>query len=632
MHLKYLINFVSSKLQEAIMKKKYSRFLLLCIIPLYVLSSGCRQASNSSTTGAAIVEKNRILAATPPMGWNSWNCFGTNIDENKIKAVVDAMISTGMKDAGYEYINLDDGWMAEKRDANGNLQSHPAKFPNGIKALADYVHSKGLKLGLYSSNGINTCARSYPGSLGNEEKDARLLVQWGVDYFKYDWCNHASTNYSPDIDKISITPFASKGQAKENFYEAESPDNTLDGTGNGKALVKDISVKKDNQAIVLGKKVTNIGNNNGSLQFNNVAAPSDGEYEMKIYYSNPDFPFRKAFISINGEKALEAEIPFPGEVVNGSPVIALEEPPQMPAAVGAAPGAPPAGLPPGGAAPAAGPPTGGAGIGSIMSQQDVMGAHTIKIKLKAGKNTIKFFNTMTEKDNAVALYSRMSTALKKAYDESSRPDKRQVVLSICEWGSNEPWTWGKGIGQLWRTTGDLFDSFSSMLSNMDKNAELAEYAGPGHWNDPDMLEIGNGGMIETECRSHFSLWCMMASPLLMGNDLSKMSDSTRIILMNKDAIAIDQDPLGVQGKRIRKDADTEVWMKPLANGDMAVLLFNRGASEKEISASFDELGLKGREKVTAWELWDKTEKTMTGAVGARVPSHGAALMRLLTGK
>jgi alpha-galactosidase len=617
---------MSRNLQEAAMKKHFRFFLLFCIISLYALSSGCQQASNSSTVDAATKEKMKGLAATPPMGWNSWNCFGTNIDENKIKAVVDAMVSTGMKDAGYEYINLDDGWMAEKRDANGNLQSHPAKFPNGIKALADYVHGKGLKLGLYSSNGINTCARSYPGSLGNEEKDARLLVQWGIDYYKYDWCNHASTNYAPDIDKISITLSDLKGQAKEIFYEAESPGNTLEGTGSEKAIVKDITIKKDNKTVVLGKKVTNIGNNSGSLQFNNIIAPSDGEHEMKIYYSNHDFPFRKASISVNGEKAIEADIPFPGEIVNGSPVIALEEPPQMPAG-GAVPGAsPPVGAPPGGASP------GGGGIGSIMSQQDIMGTYTIKIHLKSGKNTIKFFNSMTEKDNAIALYSRMSNALKKAYEESTNPDKRQVVMSICEWGSNEPWTWGTGIGQLWRTTGDIFDSFASMLSNMDKNAELAGYAGPGHWNDPDMLEIGNGGMTETECRSHFSLWCMMASPLLMGNDLSKMSDSTRLILMNRDAIAIDQDSLGVQGKRIRKDSDTEVWTKPLANGDLAVLLFNRGASEKEISASFDELGLKGRNKITAWELWDKTEKTMEVAVGARVPSHGAALMRLLASK
>jgi alpha-galactosidase len=613
---------------EAIMKKCYM-LILSCIISFTILFSGCQK---TSSLNGNIVEKERtVLAVTPPMGWNSWNCFGTNIDEAKIKAVVDTMVSSGMKDAGYEYINLDDGWMAEKRDTNGNLLSHPTKFPNGIKALADYVHTKGLKLGLYSSNGINTCARAYPGSLGNEEKDARVLTEWGIDYFKYDWCNHASTNYSPDIDKISISPAASEGNVKETFYEAESPGNTLGGTGNGIATVKDITVKKDGKTTVSGKKVTNIGNSNGSLQFNNVFAPADGEYSMKIYYSNPDFPFRKVFISVNENAAIEAEVPFPGEVVNGSPVIAMDEPPQMPPA-GSVPGgaAAPGGPPPGGA-PGAGPPPAGF-TGAILSQQDVMGTYSMNVKLKAGNNVIKFFNTMTEKDNAIALYSRMSSALKKAYQENSNPDKRQVVLSICEWGVNEPWTWGKSMGQLWRTTGDITDSFASMLSNMDKNAELADYAGPGHWNDPDMLEVGNGGMTDTECRSHFSLWCMMASPLLMGNDLSKMSDSTKLILMNKDAIAVDQDPLGIQGNRTRKDADSEVWTKPLANGDLAVLLFNRGAEEKEMSASFEELGLKGRDKTTARDLWEKTEKAVTGAVSSRVPSHGAVMMRLVSGK
>jgi hypothetical protein len=617
------------------MKKRYI-LTLCCLSGLFIIISGLHNKAYSAKENINKKETVTILAATPPMGWNSWNCFSTDIDENKIKAVVDAMVSTGMKDAGYEYINLDDGWMAEKRDANGNLQSHPAKFPGGIKALADYVHSKGLKLGLYSSNGINTCARAYPGSLGNEDKDAGLLIKWGIDYFKYDWCNHASMNYSPDIDKISISGAASKGQTKETFYEAESPDNTLGGTGNGIAVIKDITIKKDSKSTVLGKKVTNIGNNNGNLQFNNVVAPANGEYTIKIYYSCPDFPFRKASISINGSPAVDVEIPFPGEVVNGSPAITMDEPPQMPPA-GSTPGGgpggtPPAGAPPGGAAPGAGPPPGGGFTGAIMSQQDVMGTYSINVKLKEGKNIIKFFNPMTEKDNAIALYSRMSNALEKAYKESASPVKRQPVLSICEWGTNEPWTWGKGVGQLWRTTGDITDSFASMLNNMDRNSELAYYAGPGHWNDPDMLEVGNGGMTETECRSHFSLWCMMASPLLMGNDLSKMSDATKLILMNKDAIAVDQDPLGVQGKRIKKEGDAEIWTKPLANGDLAVVLFNRGTAEKQISASFDELGLKGQAKITARDLWDKTEKTVTGSISVKVPSHGVSMMRLVSNK
>jgi hypothetical protein len=246
------------------MKKKYFP-AFCCIIFLFVFFSGCQKKSDLTEENKGSEDKIAIAAATPPMGWNSWNCFQADINEEKIRAVVDAMIATGMK-------------------------------------------------------------------------DARLFVEWGVDYLKYDWCNHASINYSPDIDKISI----SGGQGKEIFYEAESPENTLGGSGNGAAVIKELTFKKDNKATVSGKKASNIGNNSGSLQFNNIDAPSDGEYQMKIYYSNPDFPFRRAYISVNSETAVEADMPFPGEVVNGSPVIALEEPPQAPPAGGVPGGPPPA--------------------------------------------------------------------------------------------------------------------------------------------------------------------------------------------------------------------------------------------------------------------------------------------------
>ena len=593
-----------------------------CITILLILSPGCQKRSDSKGSGITSESNTTIPAATPPMGWNSWNCFHTDIDEDKIKAVVEAMINTGMKDAGYLYINLDDGWMAEKRDSSGNLQGHPDKFPGGIKALADYIHSRGLKLGIYSSNGINTCARLYPGSLGNEEKDAKQFVEWGVDYLKYDWCNHASINYSPDIDRISV----SDERTEERFYEAESGENTFGGTGSGAAAIKDINVKKDDTTAVQAKKVTNIGNNNGSLQFNNIEAPSGGEYQIKIYYSNPDFPFRRAYISVNGETAVEVDMPFPGEVVNGSPVIEMEEPPQPPAG-GAPGGAPPGGTIPAAGAPAGGPPPGGF-TGAIMSRKDVMGVYSMKIKLKAGKNNIKIFNPMTDEDNAVALYTRMSEALKKAYAGSNNPDKREVILSICEWGTNKPWEWGNKLGQLWRTTPDITDSFSSVLQIIDQNEGLAEYAGPGHWNDPDMLEVGNGGMTDEEYRTHFSLWCMMAAPLLTGNDLSKMSDATELILMNRDAIAVDQDPLGIQGKRVRKEGDTEVWTKPLASGDIAVALFNRGDSEREIATSLEEIGLNGEVECMIKDLWDKTEDSTTDVIAFKVPSHGVYLLRV----
>ncbi len=606
--------------------KKFYFPAFCCLIILTAFFHGCQKKSDLTGEIKGSEDKTIIAAATPPMGWNSWNCFQADINEEKIRAVVDAMIATGMKDAGYDYINLDDGWMAETRDKNGNLQSHPDKFPTGIKALADYVHGKGLKLGLYSSNGTNTCQRVYPGSLGNEEKDAGLFIEWGIDYLKYDWCNHASINYSPDIDKISI----SSVKTKEIFYEAESPENTLGGTGSGTAAVKDITLENNNVQTASGKKVSNIGNNSGSLQFNNIDAPSEGEYQMKIYYSNPDFPFRRAYISVNGENAVEVDIPFPGEVVNGSPVIAMEEPPQAPPAGGLPGGTPPGGAPAGGPAPGVGgPPPGGGFTGAIASRQDVMGVYSMNVKLRAGKNTIKFFNTMTDKDNAVALYTRMSEALKKAYAESGKPDKRQVVMSICEWGANRPWEWGRDLGQLWRTTFDINDSFSSVLQIIDQNEALAEYAGPGHWNDPDMLEVGNGGMTDAEYRSHFSLWCMMAAPLLTGNDLSEMSEATKLILMNKDAIAVDQDSLGVQGRRIRKEGDIEVWKKPLANEGVAVALFNRGDSEKEIETSLEEIGLNGDVEYEVKDLWTKEEQPTTDDIIFSVPSHGVAMIRVV---
>jgi alpha-galactosidase len=257
-----------------------------------------------------------------------------------------------------------------------------------------------------------------------------------------------------------------------------------------------------------------------------------------------------------------------------------------------------------------------------------MGVYSMKVKLKAGKNTVKFYNPMTDKDNAVALYKRMSDALKKAYAESSSPDKRQIVMSICEWGANKPWEWGKDLGQLWRTTFDINDSFARVLQIIDQNEGLAQYAGPGHWNDPDMLEVGNGGMTDAEYRSHFSLWCMMAAPLLTGNDLSNMSETTKEILMNKDAIAVDQDSLGIQGKRIRKEFDIELWKKPLANGDVAVALFNRGDSEKKIETSLEEIGLNGDVEYLVKDLWTKQEQPTTDEIIFSVPSHGVALLRI----
>lgn len=376
------------------------------------------------------------FAATPQMGWNSWNKFGVNINEDLIKATADKMVELGLVDAGYIYLNLDDGWHGE-RDEQGFIQVDPQKFPSGMKALADYVHSKGMKLGIYSDAGWKTCG-GCAGSYGHEFQDAYTYAQWGVDYLKYDWC-------------------------------------------------------------------------------------------------------------------------------------------------------------------------------------------------------------FTENINPKGAYKLMSEALKAT--------GRQIWFSMCEWGTAKPWEWAADIAQSWRTTGDIwpyFDTIPAEFENqwhgdpvmklVDLNEPLRAYAGPGHWNDPDMLEVGNGSLTLAENRAHFTLWCMMAAPLLMGNDLTTMPEEILQILCNKDVIAIDQDPLGVQGLRLKSEGGIEYWFKPLDSGDWAVCFFNRGAEDKvvlidweslkftdELSGkTFDPAGCK------AQNLWDKKVRARKtkGTQKVYIPSHDVLLYRV----
>ncbi len=362
------------------------------------------------------------LAKTPPMGWNSWNKFACNVSESLIKEMADAMVTSGMRDAGYVYLVIDDCWQVD-RDAQGNIQPDPKRFPSGMKALADYIHSKGLKFGLYSDAGTHTCQKR-PGSRGYEFQDARQYAAWDVDYLKYDWCS-------------------------------------------------------------------------------------------------------------------------------------------------------------------------------------------------------------TSTQNALASYSIMRDALLK----SGRP----IVFSICEWGTAKPWLWAKDVGNLWRTTGDIQDCWDckrdwggmGVVHILDLQDGLESYAGPGHWNDPDMLEVGNGGMTTTEYRSHFSLWCLLASPLMAGNDLRSMSPEIKEILTNKEVIAINQDPLGMQGRRVKRSGEQEVWSRQLADGSRAVVLFNRGAQEKEISVSWTDLGYPPHLSANVRDLWaHKDLGKLSGSFSATAPSHGVVMVTI----
>ncbi len=366
------------------------------------------------------------LALTPPMGWNTWNKFGCNVSDELVRGMADAMVKSGMKDAGYQYVVIDDCWQVS-RDEHANIVPDTQRFPNGIKAVADYVHSLGLKFGIYSDAGSKTCA-GRPGGLGHEYQDALMYASWGVDYLKYDWC-HTTTQ------------------------------------------------------------------------------------DAKASYAN----------------------------------------------------------------------------------------------------------------------------IRAALDASGRP----IVLSICEWGEHQPWIWGKEVGgNLWRTTGDIQDRWggkekwpnggccsNGVLAILDEQVGLESYAGPGHWNDPDMLEVGNGGMTTTEYRSHFSLWAILAAPLMAGNDLRSMSSETRDILTNKEVIAVNQDPLGRQGRRVWKDGDLEVWGKQLQDGSRAVVLLNRGSSSHEISVGWEQIGYPGHLSAAVRDLWaHKDLGRFTNKFSAPVESHGVVVV------
>ncbi|MEW2155697.1 NPCBM/NEW2 domain-containing protein [Streptomyces sp. NPDC007189] len=358
------------------------------------------------------------LALTPPMGFNNWNSTHCSADfnESMVEGIADLFVSKGLKDAGYQYVNLDDCWALPQRDAGGKLVPDPARFPHGIKAVADYVHSKGLKLGIYTSAGTKTCnSAGFPGALGHEYSDARQFADWGVDYLKYDNCNNQGVD------------------AKQRY-----------------------------------------------------------------------------------------------------------------------------------------------------------------------------------------------TTMRDALKATGRP----IVYSICEWGQNKPWEWAADVGHLWRTTGDISDSWGSMLSILKQNLPLAPYAGPGHWNDPDMLEVGNGGMTDTEYRSHFSLWSVMAAPLLIGTDLRKASPATFDILGNKEVIAADQDPLGKQGTVVSSAGGRWVIAKQMKDGSRTVALFNESGTAQRIATTASAVGLPGASAYTLRDLWQHKTYNTAGTIAATVPAHGTVLLRV----
>lgn len=410
--------------------KRYKCLLLIMLLSFTVFSQG-----NTYKQGSGKYEG---LAMTPPMGWNSWNTFETNIDEKLVKETADIMVASGMAKAGYNYIVLDDGWMAKERDHNGNLVPDPIKFPSGMQALVEYVHAKGLKFGLYNCAGTQTCA-GYPGTRGYEYQDARFYANLKIDYLKYDWCN------------------------------------------------------------------------------------------------------------TQGITAKEA-------------------------------------------------------------------------------------------------YTTMSNALKTA--------GRPIVFSLCEWGDNQPWEWGKEVGNLWRISGDIYPCFDcefhheegnwsswGFMKILEMRKDIRKYSGPDHWNDFDMMEVGNG-MSTVEDKTHFTMWCMMASPLIAGNDFRKMSKETVAILTNKELIAVNQDKLGVQGFKYSAEDGLEIWVKPLVEGNWAITFLNRSDVVKKVDfnwkdhvvkdADFNFLADFKKQTYDIKDLWlNKELGTTKRAYEAEIAPHDVVVLKLI---
>lgn len=366
----------------------------------------------------AAAQKFDGLAPTPPMGWSTWNAFGVNCNESLVKESAGAMIANGMRDAGYAYLVIDDAWLAKKRDADGNLAADPVKFPHGMKALGDFLHANRFKFGIYNSAGSLTYA-GYPGGRGHEFQDAKTFASWGVDYLKYDWCDHGTAN-APETCRI------------------------------------------------------------------------------------------------------------------------------------------------------------------------------------------------------------MSRAIQAA--------GRPMIFSLCGSGKNSPWLWAAPVLHLWRTTEDIYPSYDRIKIILDLQVGLDEFSGPDHWNDLDKLEVGNRGLTMAEARAHFSLWCLLAAPLIAGNDVRSITPEIRAILTNRDVIAIDQDALGREGFRYRIDPEKEIWIKPLSHREWAACILNTSPRQADLSVDWESCTFLTERYYHVFNLWTGHEVGRTvDHISEQVDSHGALLYRLRPG-
>ncbi len=518
---------------------------------------------------------NNGAGLTPPMGWSSWNLFRNKINEDVILSIAKAMRESGLFDSGYVYVNLDDCWQSSMRDENGKMQGDLTTFPHGIKWLVNEVNDLGLKLGIYSSNGTLTC-EDLPASLYNERIDAETFAEWGVEYFKYDYCHHILIpTDAPYIDSLAIGG---------NSLETEIVYKAKDAVLSGDAKI----VNEDNgESYVKG-----LCSGLGTITFNNVEVPEDGEYVLTLVMRKNTCKGQFCVITVNNCK----EYDF------------------------------------------------------LISEQKAFtreGRRQIMVNLKAGVNTISITNPVASPmDSAARQYEKMgyelARATKKYAEENNCPEKK-ILYSICEWGWNQPWKWGGKAGNIWRTTPDIQPNWTSVVGIYEANVRLHKYARPGAFNDPDMLEVGNGKLTFDENKSHFTLWAMMAAPLILGNDVRMFikedgtvdkDNKVLHILTNKDVIAVDQDKLGIQCQRIKTNLFQDILVKPLSNNEVAVCFFNKGKSNAYMTCNIADVHnvidvtLPKAASYKCVELWDKTEENITDKLNTTVVPHGVKIFRI----
>lgn len=536
-----------------------------------------RAVNSFKLTYSADEPYNNGAALTPPMGWSSWNLFRNKINENLIYETAKALKDSGLAECGYKYVNIDDCWQSSMRDENGRLQGDFGSFPNGIKSLVEKVNGLGLKLGIYSSNGTLTC-EDLPASLGHEAVDADTFAEWGIEYFKYDFCHNVPIpSLAPKIEKITV---AAVGDAYGTEYGAECA-----------VLTGDAKIVYD-EKLDSGKYITGLSANAGACEFMNVEAENDGEYIITLCIRKKSNSNKYAEILVNGTDLYKTVLPATKGFTAG-------------------------------------------------------GRHQVKVKLNKGINTIKIYNPIASRqDSAAVQYSNMGKELKRAtreYAEKNGCEEKPIVFSICEWGRNFPWNWGGHAGNLWRTTHDIRPTWISVLGIYEFNVLLYKHARTGAWNDPDMLEVGNGELTFEENKTHFTLWCMMAAPLILGNDIRSFinadgtvdtENETYRILTNKELIAVDQDVLGVQCRRIKTNGAEDVLVKPLVNDEFAVCFFNKASSKSRMSHSIKDIVSRTfvttslADEYIIRDLWSGEETVSSDIIEADVPGHGIRIFKV----